>query len=78
MSLKAIFAYMARFPDMSDAPSPARSAQSGQGWTEVFLNASEAERTTPAESLELGHSVVLLHSLSRVARESPVESHMRC
>lgn len=42
-----------------------RVAASGVGWSEVFLSSPEASNTQgAAESLVLGHSLVLLHDLS--------------
>lgn len=37
-----------------------RTAASGPGWSERFLNLEDASRSTPAESLALGHSVVVI------------------
>lgn len=47
------------------ATDGARTAQRGRGWTEVFLDPLEAQQTrTASHSLQLGHSVVLLHDLA--------------
>ena len=54
---------------LASIPTPtsdgARTAQRGRGWTEVFLDPLEAQQTqTASHSLQLGHSVVLLHDLA--------------